>query len=79
MDAEKRLKYRYLLKEIIKVEKIKVTDKEAKERLKEMSEMYNVDEETILKEISLDSIKFDKMYQKALDIVCANDTEKEEK
>ena len=78
-DAEKRLKYRYLLKEIIKVEKIKVTDKEAKERLKEMSEMYNVDEETILKEISLDSIKFDKMYQKALDIVCANDTEKEEK
>ena len=56
-----------------------MTDKEAKERLKEMSEMYNVDEETILKEISLDSIKFDKMYQKALDIVCANDTEKEEK
>ena len=78
-DAEKRLKYRYLLKEIIKVEKIKVTDKEAKERVKKMSEMYNVDEETILKEISLDSIKFDKMYQKALDIVCANDTEKEEK
>ena len=78
-DAEKRLKYRYLLKEIIKVEKIKVTDNEAKERLKEMSEMYNVDEETILKEISLDSIKFDKMYQKALDIVCANDTKKEEK
>ena len=34
---------------------------------------------TFLKEISLDSIKFDKMYQKALDIVCANDTEKEEK
>lgn len=78
-DAEKRLKYRYLLKEIIKVEKIKVTDKEAKERIKEMSEMYNVDEETILKEISLDSIKFDKMYQKALDIVCANSTKKEEK
>lgn len=78
-DAEKRIKYRYLLKEIIKKEKIKVTDKEAKEQVKEMAKMYNVDEEVILKEISLENIKFDKMYQKALDIVCANDTKKEEK
>ena len=78
-DAIKRLKYRYLLKEIIKKEKIKVTDKEAKDRVKEMAKMYSVDEETILKEISLENIKFDKMYQKALDIVCANDTKKEEK
>ena len=44
-----------------------------------MAKMYNVDEEVILKEISLENIKFDKMYQKALDIVCANDTKKEEK
>ena len=78
-DAEKRIKYRYLLKEIIKKEKIKVTDKEAKEQVKEMAKMYNVDEEVILKEISLENIKFDKMYQKALDIVCANDTKQEEK
>jgi len=71
-DAEKRIKYRYLLKEIIKVEKIKVTDKEAKAKLKEMAEMYKVDEETILKEVSLENIKFDVMYQKALEIVTAN-------
>ena len=76
-DAIKRLKYRYLLKEIIKKEKIKVTDKEAKDRVKEMTKMYGVDEETILKEISLENIKFDKMYQKALDIVCANEVKKE--
>ena len=76
-DAIKRLKYRYLLKEIIKKEKIKVTDKEAKDRVKEMTKMYGVDEETILKEISLENIKFDKMYQKALDIVCANEEKKE--
>ena len=76
-DAIKRLKYRYLLKEIIKKEKIKVTDKEAKDRVKEMAKMYSVDEETILKEISLENIKFDKMYQKALDIVCANEVKKE--
>ena len=72
-DAEKRLKYRYLLKEVINVEKIKVTDKEAKERLKEMASMYNVSEEDIMKEVSLDNIKFDIMYQKALDIVTKNE------
>lgn len=75
-EALKRVKYRYLLKEIIKVEKIKVTDKDAKARLKEMTEMYNVDEETILKEVSMDNIKFELMYQKALDIVTANKEEK---
>lgn len=75
-EALKRVKYRYLLKEIIKVEKIKVTDKDAKSRLKEMTEMYNVDEETILKEVSMDNIKFELMYQKALDIVTANKEEK---
>ena len=75
-DATKRIKYRYLLKEVIKVEKIKVTDKEAKERVKEMAKMYNVDEETILKEVSLENIKFDLQYQKALDLVTANKEEK---
>ena len=78
-DAEKRIKYRYLLKEIIKKEKIKVSDKEAKDRVKEMSKMYDVSEDVILKEVSLENIKFDNMYQKALDLVCANESKKEEK
>lgn len=77
-DAIKRVKYRYLLKEIINVEKIKVTDKEAKERVKEMAEMYNVPEDTILKEISLDNVKFECMYQKAMDIVTKNEAKKKE-
>ena len=75
-DATKRIKYRYLLKEVIKVEKIKVSDKDAKARVKEMAEMYHVDEETILKEVSLENIKFDLMYQKALDLVTTNKEEK---
>ena len=82
-DALKRLKYRYLLKEVINVEKIKVTDKEAKDRVKEMASMYQVDEETILKDVSLENIKFDLMYTKALEIVTNNEekktTKKEEK
>lgn len=75
-DAVKRIKYRYLLKEVIKAEKIKVTDKDAKARLKEMAKMYRVDEDTILKEVSLENIKFDLMYQNALDLVTANKEEK---
>lgn len=75
-DAEKRIKYRYLLKEIIKVEKLNVTEKEAQDRVKEMSEMYNVDEDTILKEVSIENIKFDLLYQKALDLVTANKEDK---
>ena len=71
-DATKRIKYRYLLKEVIKVEKIKVSDKDAKARVKEMAEMYQVEEDTILKEVSLENIKFDLQYQKALDVVTAN-------
>ena len=72
-DALKRIKYRYLLKEIIAVEKIKVTDKDAKDRVKDMAKTYNTSSEEILKEISLDDIKFDLMYQKALDIVTSNE------
>ena len=75
-DATKRIKYRYLLKEVIKVEKIKVSDKDAKARVKEMASMYQVDEDTILKEVSLENIKFDLQYQKALDVVTANKEEK---
>lgn len=72
-DAIKRIKYRYLLKAVIAKEKIKVTDKEAKDRIKEMAKTYNTTEENILKEISLDDIKFDLMYQNALDIVTNNE------
>ena len=78
-EATKRIKYRYLLKAVIDAEKIKVSDKDAKARLKEMASMYNVDEENILKEVSMESIKFDLMYQKALDIVTANEAKKETK
>ena len=71
-SAEKRVKYRYLLKEIIKTEKIDVTEKELKEKVKELSEMYNVDEETLLKEVPMDNIKFEMMYQKAINIITLN-------
>ena len=75
-DALKRIQYRYLLKAVIANEKLKVTDKEAKDRIKEMASMYQVDEETILKDVSMENIKFDILYGKALDIVTRNETKK---
>ena len=41
-----------------------------------MAKMYQVNEETILKEVSMESIKFDMMYEKALAIVTANEGKK---
>ena len=42
-----------------------------------MASMYQTDEETILKEVSMENIKFDSLYTKALDIVTNNEEKKE--
>ena len=72
-EAKKRIKYRYLLREIIKNENIKITDKEAKEKIKEIAKQYNVTEEEILKEVgTLEAMKMDLAFQKAVELVKAN-------
>ena len=72
-EAKKRIKYRYLLREIIKKENIKITDKEAKEKIKEIAKQYNVTEEEILKELcTLEAMKMDLAFQKAVELVKAN-------
>lgn len=72
-EAEKRVKYRYLLKEIIKVEKIKVTDKQALKEVEDMAKIYNVTKEEILKEIgNLEVVKYDIMMRKALEVMKEN-------
>ena len=72
-EAKKRIQYRYLLREIIKKENIKITDKEAKEKIKEISKQYNVTEEEILKEVgTLEAMKMDLAFQKAVELVKAN-------
>lgn len=71
--AKKRIQYRYLLREIIKKENIKITDKEAKEKIKEIAKQYNVTEEEILKEVgTLEAMKMDLAFQKAVELVKAN-------
>ena len=72
-EAKKRIQYRYLLREIIKKENIKITDKEAKEKIKEIAKQYNVTEEEILKEVgTLEAMKMALAFQKAVELVKAN-------
>lgn len=72
-EAEKRVKYRYLLEAITKEEKIKITDKEAKTELKKMSETYKTPEEEILKELgTLEVLKYDLAMQKAVEVLKEN-------
>lgn len=69
-EALKRVKYRYLLKAIIKAEKIKVTDKQVEKELDDMAKTYGVTKEEILKEINnLEYVKYDMMMRKAIEVM----------
>ena len=72
-EALKRVKYRYLLKAVIKAEKIKVTDKQAETELDNMAKSYHMSKEDILKEIKdLEIIKYDMMMRKAIEVIKEN-------
>lgn len=72
-EAEKRVKYRYLLEAITREEKIEVTDKEAEEDLKKMSETYHMTYEELLKELgSLEVVKYDLAMRKAIELLKEN-------
>ena len=69
-EAEKRVKYRFILEEIVRLEKIEITDKEAKEHAKEIATQYNMKEEDLLKEYGgIEMLKYDMQMQKALDVI----------
>jgi len=70
-EAEKRIKYRLILEEIIKSEKIKVTDKEIEAKMEELATKYNMTKEEVKKQYgeNLDYIKYDLEVTKAFDII----------
>lgn len=70
-EADKRVRYRYLLEAIIKEEKIEVSEDTAKEELKKMAEKYNMTEENLLKEFngSLEVFKYDQAMRKAIEVL----------
>lgn len=72
-EAEKRVKYRYLLEEIAEVEKINPTEKETKARAEEVAKQYGISSDELIKAYgSLDVVKYDLKMHKALDILKEN-------
>ena len=67
----KRIKYRLILEEIIKVEKIEVSDSEIEEKVEELSKKYNMTKEEVKKQYgeNLDYIKYDLEVQKAFSVI----------
>lgn len=69
-QAIARIKVRYLLEEIVKVEKIEVSDKDIDKEIKEAAEKYGMKEDEFLSAIGgRELIKYDLEMKKALDIV----------
>lgn len=69
-DATKRVKYRFMLEEIANLEKIEISDKDAKAEAKKLSEQYKMKEDEFLSRFGgLESLKADLRIQKAIDIL----------
>ena len=69
-EALKRVRFRLIIEEVVKLENIKVMDKELNDYSKEMAEKYQVSEEEFLKEIGgKDFLEYDLKVKKALEII----------
>ena len=69
-EALKRVKYRLMLEEIAKEEKIEISDKDASEEAKKMADKYQMEKDDFLKMFGgLEMIKYDMKMHKAIDII----------
>lgn len=69
-EAEKRIKYRYLIEEIAKNEKIEFTEKEVEKEAKTMADNYGISKEELINAYgSLEVVKYDMTMHKALEII----------
>ncbi len=72
-EAEKRVKYRYLLEGIADAENLKFTEEEIKARAEEMASQFGVSVEELIKIYgSMDIIEYDLKMHKALEILKEN-------
>ena len=72
-EALKIVKQRLLLEAIVKAEEITISDKDAKDEVKKMADMYKMTEEDIMKELgSLEVVKYDLAMQKAIELLKEN-------
>lgn len=69
-EAEKRVKYRFMLEEIAIKEKIEVSDKEVEDEIKKLSDKYQMNKDELLKEIGgTEMLKYDIQMQKVVEIL----------
>lgn len=70
-EAIKRIKYRLILDEIVKKEKIKVTDKEVDKKIEDIAKKYNMTKDEVKKQYgdNLDMIKYELEVEKAFNII----------
>ncbi len=74
-EAEKRVKYRYLIEEVADKEKIEVTDDEANKQADEMAAQYAVSKEEFLSHFGgLETVKYDLRMKKALAVLAGEET-----
>ena len=72
-EAEKRVKYRYLIEGIAEAEDLKFTEEEIKARADEMAKQFGVSQEELIKAYgSMDIIEYDLRMHKALEILKEN-------
>lgn len=69
-EAEKRVKYRYLIEGIADKEGIDFTEKEVNKRAEEMAEQYGITVDELIKSFgSIDIVKYDMKMHKAMEIL----------
>ncbi len=69
-EAEKRVKYRYLIEEVADKEKIEISDEDAEKNAEEMAAQYAVSKEEFLSHFGgLETVKYDMRMRKALEIL----------
>ena len=69
-DAKNRVLYRLMLEEIAKVEKINITDKDAKKEASDLAKKYQMKEEEFLNTMGgLEMIKYDLTMKAAMDVL----------
>lgn len=69
-EAEKRVKYRYLIEEVADAEKIEINDADADAEAEKMAAEYGVDKVEFLSHFGgLDVVKYDMRMRKALEIL----------
>ena len=69
-DATTRVKYRFMLEEIITLEKITVTDKEVNDEAEKMAGNYNTTKEEFLDRVGgMEALRYDLSMQKVIEII----------